>query len=311
MSQTKRPFEEYIEVYIKYLYEVINETCNYSQEGTWMLFEFIDNWIDLIPRKKAHFLGVANSLSGIILLNSWKLTNWISFEILCGKYFEALRNLRFIFEGSVHAVVIEDLIESQVWEKWRSLSSIVLKTEIFKLWEACKNRKVYNKKKKKVRKNKVEEIVKNFILTLGFSLEEKAEHINVYTEILSQPELYMPMGLMIEKCCKLLRIEEKEKNLKSLWHELSRYQHFSYPYLEIACERPDFIFLEVFDKDTFELSLELYFKTMDLFYAVIAWRFSQLRTEIGEMCKWWKKNFNKSFTLTEKVLERFKTGELI
>jgi len=307
VPRAERPFETYLKEYTHSLCEVVDETYEYSLEGTHMLFEFIDNWIDLIPREKAHFLEAANSLSGIILLNSWKLTNWISFEILCGKYFEALRNLRFIFEGSIHAVVIEDLIESQVWRKWRSLSSIGFKAEIFGLWEICRSKRVYNKREKRVRRDKVGEIVRNFVIASGFSSQEKTEHINIYTEILSQPELYMPMGLMIEKCCKLLGIEEEEKSLKNLWHELSRYQHFSYLYLDIACEKPEFVFLEIFDKNLFELSLELYFKTMDLFYAVVAWRFPSLRSKIREMCDWWKKNFNKSFILTEKVLR--KVGE--
>jgi hypothetical protein len=305
VSKARRPFEEYLEEYIKYLQEVVNESYDHSREGTGMLFEFIDNWIDLIPKEKTLFLEAANSLSGILLLNSWKLTNWISFEILCGKYFEALRDLRFVFEGSVYGVVIEDLIESKVWRKWRSLSSINLKAEIFKLWETCKSKEVYDKKEKRVKRDKVEEIVKKFIRDSGFSLQEKAEHIAVYVEILSQPELYMPMRLMIKKCCRLLGIEE-EQDLKNLWHELSHYQHFSYPYLEVVCEKPEFVFLEVFDKNAFEISLELYFRTMDLLYAVIAWRFPQLRKKVEEMNAWWKKNFNKSFALAEKVLERLK-----
>lgn len=305
MSKARRPFETYLKEYMSSLREVIDETYEYSLEGTRMLFKFIDNWIDLIPREKAHFLEAVNSLSGIILLNSWKLTNWISFEILCGKYFEALRNLRFIFEGSIYAVVIEDLVESRVWKKWRSLSSIALKAEIFKLWEMCRNKKVYDKRKNKVRRDKVEEIVRNFVIASGFSPQEKIEHINTYTEILSQPELYMPMGLMIERCCKLLGIEKEKESLKDLWHELSRYQHFSHPYLEIACENPEFVFLEVFNKDTFELSLELYFKTMDVLYAVVAWRFPQLRKRTKEVCNWWEENFGRSFILAEKVLSRF------
>ncbi len=305
MAEAKKPFETYLEEYIGYLRKVIDETYNYSAEGTHMLFEFINNWIDLVPTEKTLFLEATNSLSGIILLNSWKLMNWISFEILCGKYFEALRDLRFIFEGSIYAVVIEDLIESQVWKKWQSLSSMCLKAEIFKLWEECRSARVYDKEKKEVVRGKVEELVKKFIVDSGSPPEKKVEHISVYTEILSQRELYMSVGSMIGKCCKLLRIEGEEENLRGLWHELSRYQHFSYPYLEISCKRPEFVFLEVFDRVLFESSLELYFRTIDLLYAAIAWRFPQLSDKIKEMNTWWKENFSKSFTLTKKVLRRF------
>ena len=152
----------------------------------------------------------------------------------------------------------------------------------------------------------MEEIVKKFVRDSGFSPQEKAEHIAVYVEILSQPELYAPMRLMIERCCRLLGIEEEEQGLKNLWHELSRYQHFSHPYLEMVREKPESVLLEVFDKNAFQLSLELYFRTMDLLYAVIAWRFPQLRKKVEEMDAWWKKNFNRSFALAEKVLGRLK-----
>jgi hypothetical protein len=304
MVEAKKPFEEYLKVYTDYLHEVINETYDYSQEGVGTLFEFIDNWIDLVPREKEHFLEAANSLSGIILLNSWKLTNWVSYEVLCGKYFEAIRNLRFIFEGSIYAVVIEDSIESKVWEKWGLLSSISLKAEILRLLEECKDRKVYNKRKKMVKVNKVEKIVRKLVENAKLSPEEKADYIEVYVKILSQSELYLPMKAMIGKYCRLLGIEENKQNLINLWHELSRYQHFSYPYLTIAYENPDFVFLEVFNKNLFKLCLELYFKTIDVLYAVVAWRFPKLRERVKEINDWWEENFNKSFTLTKKVLEK-------
>jgi hypothetical protein len=303
MVEAKKPFEEYLKAYvIDYLHEVINETYDYSQEGVWTLFEFIDNWIDLVPREKEHFLEAANSLSGIILLNSWKLTNWISYEVLCGKYFEAIRNLRFIFEGCIYAVVIEDLIESKIWEKWRSLSSISLKAEIFKLLEECKSRKVYNKRKKMVKVNKVEKIVRKLIEDADLPPEEKADYIEVYVKILSQSELYLPMKAMIGKYCYLLEIEKDEQNLINLWHELSCYQHFSYPYLTAAYENPELIFLEVFNENLFKLCLELYFKTVDVLYAAIAWRFPKLREMIKKINDWWEEKFSKSFTLAEKVL---------
>lgn len=110
-------FENYLQEYGGFLEEVRKETYEKYPTETGMLFEFIDNWIDLVLRDKENFLQETNSLSGIILLNSWKLTNWISYEILCGKYFEAIRNLRFVFEGSVYAVIIEDAIESRVFKK--------------------------------------------------------------------------------------------------------------------------------------------------------------------------------------------------
>lgn len=302
MRKAEKPFESYLKEYLGSLYDVINETYESSPEDVRVLFEFINNWIDLVPAEKTRFLEATNSLSGIILLNSWKLINWISFEVLCGKYFEALRNLRFIFEACIHAVVIEDLIESKIWRKWGSLSSIGLKTEIFKLWETCRSGGVYDKKRKNVRRDKVREIVEEFIRDSDIPSEEKAEYAKVYVEILSQPEFYMPTESMVRKCCKLLGIEEEGQSLKDLWHELSRYQHFSYPYLEITLRRPEFVFLEEFDEEMFKLTLGLYHRTLDFLYAVLAWRFVHLRKEIVEVCTWWRKNLNRLFTLTEKVL---------
>jgi hypothetical protein len=304
MAEARKPFEEYLKEYTGYLHSVIDETYKHSREGVWILFEFIDNWVDLIPGEKGLFLEAVNSLSGIILLNSWKLTNWISYEILCGKYFEAIRNLRFIFEGSIYAVVIEDLIESKVWEKWRSLSSLGLKTEIFELWEECKSGRVYNRKKKRVKVSKVEKIVRKFVEAAGLSPEEEAKYIGAYVEILSQPELYLPMNAMIGKYCYLLGIGEDVQSLINLWHELSRYQHFSHPYLETACEKPEFVFLEIFDDKLFKLCLEFYFKTTDVLYAAIAWRFPKLREDINEINEMWEKMFNRSFALTKTVLGR-------
>ena len=296
-------FEDYLKEYNGIMQEVRKETYEKYPTETGMLFEFIDNWIDLIPRDKEKFFQATNSLSGIILLNSWKSTNWISCEILNGKYFEAVRNLRFVFEGSVYAVIIEDAIESGVFEKWRSLSTLPLKAEVFELWEECKKRKVYEKGK--INLDKIKNIVVDFVnRNLDPSRSEKPkEHIEVYIKILSNKKLYLSTGEMIEECSDFLKIDKKDtRKLRKLWHELSRYLHFSYPYLEAIIVNPEFCFLEELNDELFKRSLTFYFQTLDFFYAVLVWRFANLREEIEEMCEWWKNNFNKTFDLTEKVL---------
>ena len=153
--------ENYIKEYTGLLKKVRKETYRKYLTETGMLFEFIDNWIDLIPRDNELFSQAINSISGIILLNSWKLTNWISYEILSGKYFEAIRNLRFVFEGSVYAVIIEDAIESKVYEKWGSLSALPLKAEVFQLWEECKKVRVF--RKGKINQNKIRRFIVDFV----------------------------------------------------------------------------------------------------------------------------------------------------
>jgi len=286
--------------YMECLYEVIEKTYSSCDEAS-ILVEFINNSIDLFPEKN-NIDVVIHSISGTILLNSFKLTQWISFEILCGKYFEAMRDLRFIFEGCVYGSLIEDLIEKKILKR---LGRLDLKAEIFRLLEKCQEKHVYDKKKNKVDRKKVRKIIEEFIRSLGLSPAEKKKHVKLYTEILSQPKLYSSMGSLIEGFCNSIGIEEEEekKGLVELWHKLSQYQHFSYPYLEVACEKPELIFLEEFDEELFKLTLDSYFKTLDFFYAVLAWKFPELGDKIAKMSEWWRKNFKK-LTLTEKVLER-------
>lgn len=297
-------FENYRKTYSEYLNDVAKETVEKYPEETKMLFEFIDNWIDLFPKDDERFTQTLNSLSGIILMNSWKLTNWISYEILNGEYFEAIRNLRFIFEGCVFAVIIEDVIESEVFRKWKTLGNLSLKIEIFKLWEECKRKRVYSKKK--IDHEKIGKIVSDFV---NKNIEDPkkdlaAEYIEVYSSILSNEKLYLSTSKMVKECAPFLKIDENDTDeLRKLWHELSGYQHFSHKYLEALSEDPDFCFVEKTNDKLFKSSMTFYFQTLDFLYAVLAWRLLPLRKEIIEMCKWWKDNFNKTFRLTEMVLQ--------
>jgi len=238
-------FENYIKKYAEIMQEVRKETYEKYKVETAMLFEFIDNWIDLIPRDKEKFFQAMNSLSGMILLNSWKLTNWISYEILSGKYFEALRNLRFVFEGSVYAIIFEDAIESKVFEEWGILSSLSLKAEVFQLWEECRKRKVYRRGKMNL--DEVRKLVIDFVnRNMDPSKKKDAQkYTQVYVKILSNKTLYLSTSKMIEECAKFLKFGEKDvERLRELWHGLSKYLHFSYPYLEAITEDPEFCFLE-------------------------------------------------------------------
>jgi hypothetical protein len=301
-------FESYFKQHTGILEEVMKETHERHPNETDMLFEFIDNWPDFISifKDKEKFLQATNSLSGIILINSWKLTNWISYEILTGKYFEAIRNLRFVFEGSVYALILENAIERAVFEKWGTLSTLDLKSEIFELWEECNRKKVC--KKGAVDRDRVKELVVNFIDRKMDPSKSKdmRQYTEVYTRILCTEELYLPTGRMVEACSAFLRLgEEDTQKLTELWHELSRYQHFSYRYLEALIDDPDFLLLEKTNGDLLKRSVTLYFETLDFSYAVLAWRFAYLRKQVREMCDWWTRNFGKTFSLTVKTLRNF------
>lgn len=297
-------FEKYLKTYTDFLGEVAKETLEKRPDETKMLFEFIDNWIDLFPTEDERFMQATNSLSGIILINSWKLTNWISYEILTGKYFEAIRNLRFIFEGCVFAVIIEDAIESEVYKKWEKLGNLWLKTEIFRLWEECKKSKVY--RNRNIDHSLVRELVSDFVNKNMESSRKNdiPQYVEVYSKILANKKLYMSTNKMVNECKNFLKLDEIDvDSLQNLWHELSNYQHFSHKYLNAVSEDADFCFVEKFHPELFQSAVKFYFLTLDIFYAVLVWRLPQLWSRITEMCKWWSVNFNNKFSLTEKVLK--------
>lgn len=299
-----KALESYYELYGSMLREVREETCRKFPEETGMLVEFIDNWIELIPRDKQLLYMVINSLSGILLFYLWRLSNWVTYEILSGRYFEAIRNLRFLFEGSVYAVVIEDAIERRIYEKWKALSGIDLKTEIFMLWDECRRKRV--KGKKGVDVDKVRKIVASFINQhADLSDPKRREYIEVYTQILSDERLYLPVSRMIDEALELLGLDQNfGERLGNVWRELSSYLHFSHAFLKAILKAPELLSLEAMNKELFKKSLNLYFETLDLYYAVLAWRFPRLRENIKRVVEWWKEAFNKTFNLTETFLKQ-------
>ena len=296
-------FEDYLKTYSVLAELTRKETFAKHPYESDMLFEFVDNWPDLIKVSKEKSLEATNSLSGIILISSWRLTNWITFDILSGKYFEAIRNLRFVFEGSVYAVIVENAIEATVFEKWEKLSSLDLKAEIFELWEECKRRRVY--RSGKIAADTVKALVTEYV---GRKIDtskkgEMQDYIEIYTQILCDENLYLRTSQMIEQCAAFLSLDDADiTNLRTLWHELSKYQHFSHAYLEAVLSDPELCLMEKLNDGLLTRSLNFYFETLDFFYAVLAWRFEYLRREIREMCEWWRTNFNRTFVMTEKTL---------
>lgn len=74
--------------------------------------------------------------------------------------------------------------------------------------------------------------------------------------------------------------EKDEEILKDAWKFLNRHTHFTYSILETILSDPFFVFIEKFDKNLFEKCFYTYFKTIDLFYSVLCWRFLQIREKI-------------------------------
>lgn len=296
-------FENYATTYLRIAELTRKETYEKHPHETEMLFEFVDNWPDFVKFFKERYVELGNSLSGIILFSSWRLTNWITIDILSGKYFEAIRNLRFVFEGSVYAVLVEDIIEATVFEMWEKLSTLDLKAEIFELWEECRRKRVCQRGK--VDAGKVKDIVTDYVTArIDASKRDRArEYTDIYSEILCDERLYLTTARMLKPCAGFLRLDDSDiGKLRTLWSELSRYQHFSYPYLKAVAVDPDLVFVENLNEDLLKRSLSFYFDTLDFFYAVLAWRFQYLRKQINEMCHWWSKNFPRTFAMTEKTL---------
>ena len=302
--------EKYFEEYEKFLKEVREETYKKAEKDAKILIGFIADWTCLISGEKWIFEQQINSLPGVVFLHSFKLISWISYEILSTMYFEALRDLRFVFEGSVYGVIYEDAIEKEVCDQLgKRLSSIELKEEIIELLEICRNKKVLQKRK--VDKEKIREIVNEY-----FSQEnirpmvpkEKKKYQNVYIKILSDERLYLPMREQLKECKKHLNLENKDINeLTEVWRKLSRYLHFSYPYLDFIIRNPRSLFIEMFNKDFLNESLSLCSKCLDFFYLVFAWRFrriKKLKNKILQTIKWWKINYPDSFPLTQRYLDR-------
>lgn len=308
MEESKRKdfsdtFKKYMETYQNYLSKVSEETFKNFPEETCIIIEFINNWIDIIPVKE-EWKKYIHSILGIFLFYSWKLFNWIGYEILSGKYFEAFRNCRFVFEASILSVIMEDAIESRVYEKWENLSSFDLKCEILRLWEDLKDEHIYWIKDEKNRTKKIREFIKKHVSKLNLPEERKEEYLEVYCSILCDERLGYNTPKMIEECKEILSIEDKEQLLKNTWKILNKYTHFTHTFCNMVLNNPDFVFIETMNKDLFKECFKAYFTTMDLFYCVLCWSFPKVKERMKDkVIGRWNENFNRRLEFTERIIE--------
>ena len=130
-------FEELWELH----YEVIRESYLKSRKETRVLFEILNNWIDATALFKEYELrNIIRSVSGVIFIYLWRAGNWILYEILTGHYFEAIRDIRFLFEGSLLALHYDYFIDKKVYNKLKALPTFDLKAEIVELIEALREK---------------------------------------------------------------------------------------------------------------------------------------------------------------------------
>jgi hypothetical protein len=293
--------EDYLDEYDKNKQEARNRTSQKYQAETRMLEAFIDNWYKLIPKDNL-FDEAVDSLSGIMLLNSWRLSKTITCEILSGEYFEAIRNLRFIFEGTAHAILLEEVVGSLPEEDQIALTPLPVKAIMLQTWEECKRKKVTEASSET---REIEAIVLEALSnrTALVSFNEAPKLVHPLTKMLSDKRIYASTTRMLELSGDTLQLPiEDVQALKQLWRDLSDYQHFSYPYVETIIRHPEICFKEKLDDTLFKRSLNFYQKVMDYFYATLAWRFKDLETKVKEICENWENQFKTKFSLTLEVL---------
>jgi len=296
----------YFETYVEILWDVVKKSYNSCAREIYVLFEFLNNWPDIFPIDDDLFKIFANSVIGVLFFYSWKSCSWIIFETLCGRYFEAMRNLRFLFEGVVCGVVIEDIIELAVYDKWRFLGSLGLKADIFELLEICRKDSVFDRRRRRVDRDLVKSIVEGYIAISGLKEKEREEYREVYVNILTREELYRGVSYMIGRYCEILGLLDQRQVLYDLWSVMSRFHHFSDIFVKEACMRPDYIFVDIFDRRLFGLCFRAFYRTLDMMYAALLWRFPMIRGKVAGMCDWWKKNCEWPLSLTEAMLARSK-----
>lgn len=130
--------------------------------------------------------------------------------------------------------------------------------------------------------------------------KEKEEYIELYSEILSQPELYWGVGKIIKEFGKEFNLEVGI--LEKAWSELSGFTHFSSKFLDTILRKPTILWVNDFDEELFKKCVDLQFLTFDLLCTVLAIHFPEIREKIKKILDWWKRNADREFKLIEGVL---------
>ena len=160
----------YIEALREIYDKVIEESFQKSKKEVQMLFEILNSWADTIPLFQIYTLDeIIHTIPGVVFMYLWRAGNWIIYEILTGHYFEAFRDIRFLFEGSLLAIHYDYYIDRKVYEKWGSLGTFDLKAEIVELAEKLRDQT----RGRKPRSYLIRNNVKAFIDKSRLSEEEK------------------------------------------------------------------------------------------------------------------------------------------
>ncbi|AIG98429.1 hypothetical protein AFULGI_00016700 [Archaeoglobus fulgidus DSM 8774] len=303
-----QPFEIFIKTYKETVDEVVYETFKREGELATSLFELLSNWIDLSNLIKEYKDEWYHTLSGNLFVYLWRGYGWIIYEVLSGHYFEALKDMRFLFEGALLSLHFEHFIDKKIYEKCGSFGGIGLKTEILELVESLREvgKGLLSEDTNKVRKAKrnIRKKVKKFIENSSLSDEEKREYIELYSEILCQPELYWSVGKIIRESGRAFNLDKRQVEvLEKVWSELSSFTHFSSKFFGTILRRPELLLVNDFDEVLFKKCVNLQFLTFDVLCAVLAVHFPKVRVKLWNVLRWWEENANRRFEITEGVLK--------
>ena len=287
--------------------EVIRETCKNSRYEVDILIGILNNWIDAAELfKKYEVENIIHNVQSVLFSYFWRGGCWIVYEILTGHYLEALRDLRFMFEGSLLALMYDYLIDRKTLEKFDFYVKFDIKAEIIELAEELRERirqlaDVDHEKLRGIVRKKVENFVRDKAIRIDE--EKRKEYIEVYSEVLAQPEFYYSVPKLITEFVKECNLEEFEEKLKKTWAELCLYTHLSRKFFKWIMKNPHEVWIENYDEELLKKCCELYITTSDLLLSALLLGYPKIRETVSEIVKWWIENFGIKLEMTEKMLD--------
>jgi hypothetical protein len=293
--------------------EVIRKSCENSKHEVKVLFGILNSWADAADLFKEYEVEwILNNVQGVFFTYFWRGSCWIVYEALTGHYLEAFRDLRFMFEGSLLALAYDWLIDSITLEEASSHVRLNVKAELIELAEELRERVkqlggVDYEKLRDIARRKAEDFVRDKSAELDE--EKRKEYVEVYSEVLAQPELYYSIPKLIAEFLRECDLEEFEERLKKAWAELCLYTHFSRKFFKWIMKNPHEIWAEDYDEELLKKCCELYTITIDLLFSTLLLGYPKIHETISKIIKWWTNNLGIKLEMTEKMLDRI--GDIV
>lgn len=100
MTSCQDSIKSFLETYKILVDEAIDETFKREKDLAAELVALLSDWIDLSKLIEKYKDLWHHTLSGTLFVYVWRCYGWIIYEILSGQYLEALKDMRFLFEGT-------------------------------------------------------------------------------------------------------------------------------------------------------------------------------------------------------------------